>query len=146
MNNSITDNIDKTVSQFAKADNGKLQISLVPMQINKDIAEVRMYGTNKYNSPNNWVIVEMKRYVDALLRHLIAFIEDNNSVDEESGIPHYKHASTNMAFICEMMREDWPERRDSLIKSDPSLQGRIEELAKKANKIKVTSKLDMEGK
>lgn len=146
MNNSITDNIDKTVSQFAKADNGKLQISLVPMQINKDIAEVRMYGTNKYNSPNNWVIVEMQRYVDALLRHLIAFIEDNNSVDEESGIPHYKHAATNMAFICEMMREDWPERRDSLIKSDPSLQERIEELAKKANRIKVTSKLDMEGK
>ncbi len=146
MNNSITDNIDKTVSQFAKADNGKLQISLVPMQINKDIAEVRMYGTNKYNSPNNWVIVEMQRYVDALLRHLIAFIEDNNSVDEESGIPHYKHAATNMAFICEMMREDWPERRDNLIKSDPSLQERIEELAKKANRIKVTSKLDMEGK
>lgn len=146
MNNSIIDNIDKTVSQFAKADNGKLQISLVPMQINKDIAEVRMYGTNKYNSPNNWVIVEMQRYVDALLRHLIAFIEDNNSVDEESGIPHYKHAATNMAFICEMMREDWPERRDSLIKSDPSLQERIEELAKKANRIKVTSKLDMEGK
>ena len=146
MNNSITDNIDKTVSQFAKADNGKLQISLVPMQINKDIAEVRMYGTNKYNSPNNWLIIEMQRYVDALLRHLIAFIEDNNSVDEESGIPHYKHAATNMAFICEMMREDWPERRDNLIKSDPSLQERIEELAKKANRIKVTSKLDMEGK
>lgn len=146
MNNNVTDNIDKTVSQFAKADNGKLQISLVPMQIIKDIAEVRMYGTNKYNSPNNWVIVEMQRYVDALLRHLIAFIEDNNSVDEESGIPHYKHAATNMAFICEMMREDWPERRDNLIKSDPSLQERIEELAKKANRIKVTSKLDMEGK
>ena len=146
MNNNVIDNIDKTVSQFAKADNGKLQISLVPMQINKDIAEVRMYGTNKYNSPNNWVIVEMQRYVDALLRHLIAFIEDNNSVDEESGIPHYKHAATNMAFICEMMREDWPERRDNLIKSDPSLQERIEELAKKANRIKVTSKLDMEGK
>ena len=146
MNNSITGNIDKTVSQFAKADNGKLQISLVPMQINKDIAEVRMYGTNKYNSPNNWVIVEMQRYVEGLVRHLIAFIEDNNSVDEESGIPHYKHAATNMAFICEMMREDWPERRDNLIKSDPSLQERIEELAKKANRIKVTSKLDMEGK
>ena len=146
MDINTIDNIDKTVSQFAKADNGKLQISLVPMQINKDIAEVRMYGTNKYNSPNNWVIIEMQRYVDALLRHLIAFIEDNNSVDEESGIPHYKHAATNMAFICEMMREDWPERRDSLIKSGPSLQERIEELAKKANRIKVTSKLDMEGK
>lgn len=146
MDINTIDNIDKSVSQFAKADNGKLQISLVPMQINKDIAEVRMYGTNKYNSPNNWVIIEMQRYVDALLRHLIAFIEDNNSVDEESGIPHYKHAATNMSFICEMMREDWPERKRNLINSDPSLQERIEELAKKAGKIKVSSELGKEGK
>lgn len=146
MDINTIDNIDKTVSQFAKADNGKLQISLVPMQIVKDCAEVRMYGTNKYNSPNNWAIIDMQRFVDALLRHLIAFIEDPNSVDEESGIPHYKHAATNMAFICEMMREDWPERKRNLILSDPSLQTRVEELAKKANRIKVTSKLDTEGK
>lgn len=36
------------LDQNAKADAGKLQLSLVPTQIVKDIAEVRMYGNLKY--------------------------------------------------------------------------------------------------
>ena len=40
-------------SQEAKRDEGKLQISLVPMQIVRDIAEVRMYGNRKYGDPEN---------------------------------------------------------------------------------------------
>jgi hypothetical protein len=44
--------------------------------------------------------------VNALLRHTLAFWEDNSSVDEESGIPHYKHMACNLAFICELMKED----------------------------------------
>lgn len=88
----------------AKADAGKLEIDLVPMQIVEDIAEVRMYGTKKYGDPDNWKKVELRRYVNALLRHTLAFLEDYNSVDEESGIPHYKHMACNLAFICEMMR------------------------------------------
>jgi hypothetical protein len=27
-------------------------------------------------------------------------------VDEESGIPHYKHMECNLAFISELMRDD----------------------------------------
>ena len=87
----------------AKADSGKLEIDLVPMQIVRDIAEVRMYGTKKYKDPDNWKRVELRRYVNALLRHTLAFANDINSVDEESGIPHYKHMACNMAFISEMM-------------------------------------------
>ena len=91
-------------NQTAKADAGKLELDLVPLQIMKDIAEVRMYGNLKYGDPNNWKNVEMRRYVNALLRHLVAFLEDHHSVDEESGIHHYKHLACNMAFISEMMR------------------------------------------
>ena len=99
------DNMNKPLSdQTAKADVGKLQISLVPTQIIRDIAEVRMYGNAKYGSPDNWKAVELRRYIDALLRHTLAFIDDIDSVDGESGIPHYKHMACNMAFICEMMR------------------------------------------
>lgn len=87
----------------AKADAGKLEIDLVPMQIVRDIAEVRMYGNKKYGDPDNWKTVELRRYVNALLRHTLAFANDINSVDEESGIPHYKHMACNMAFISEMM-------------------------------------------
>ena len=91
--------------QTAKADAGKLQISMVPTQIVRDIAEVRMYGNRKYGDPNNWKLVELSRYVDAMLRHTLAFWEDPHSVDEESGIPHYKHAECNWAFISEFMKE-----------------------------------------
>ena len=91
-----------TPDQTAKADAGKLQLTLVPTQIIKDIAEVRMYGNRKYGDPDNWKQVGIERYKDALMRHLISYLEDPQGVDEESGIPHYKHLACNMAFICEM--------------------------------------------
>ena len=90
--------------QTAKADAGKPAISNSPPQIIWDIAEVKEYGDKKYGDPNNWKNVDIKRYIDALLRHTLAFWENPDSVDEESGIPHYKHMACNMAFICEMMR------------------------------------------
>lgn len=91
-------------AQSAKADAGKLRLSLVPVQIIRDIAEVREYGNRKYGDPENWRQVDMRRYVDALLRHMLAFVEAPDGVDSESGIQHYKHMACNMAFICEMMR------------------------------------------
>ena len=132
-NKGITES-NKNVTQFAKADNGKLQISLVPTQIIKDIAEVRMYGNNKYHAPNNWVLVEMNRYVDALMRHLLAFLDDPDSIDEESGIPHYKHAACNMAFICAMKGKNWPELSQRLIDTDPKLKAQIESYCNQASK------------
>lgn len=98
---------EDSYNQTAKADAGKLQITLVPTRIIEDIAEVRMYGNKKYHDPNNWKQVEIERYRDALCRHLLAYLRDPNSVDEESGIPHYKHMACNMAFICEMERGEW---------------------------------------
>lgn len=94
---------DSEEQQDPKADGGKPRISLVPMQILWDVAEVREYGTKKYKDPDNWKRVEMQRYVDALLRHTLAFVEDPESLDEESGLAHYKHMACNMAFISELM-------------------------------------------
>ena len=91
--------------QTAKSDAGKLRLSLVPTQIIRDVAEVRMYGTAKYGDPENWRRVEMRRYVDALYRHFLAFVDNPVSVDSESGLYNYKHMACNMAFICELMRE-----------------------------------------
>lgn len=97
--------MDKPINdQTVKADAGKAAISNSPPQIIWDIAEVKGYGDRKYGSPDNWKSVDIKRYIDALLRHTLAFWENPDSVDEESGIPHYKHMACNMAFICEMMR------------------------------------------
>lgn len=89
----------------AKDDKGKLRLSLVPPQMIRDVALVREYGVKKYHSPENWRQVEVGRYIDALFRHFLAFLEDTRGCDEESGIEHYKHMACNMAFICELMRE-----------------------------------------
>ena len=94
--------------QEAKADAGKLPMNLVPTQISRDIAQVRQYGNEKYGDPDNWRKVEKVRYVAALERHLLAYKDylngDDDGVDKESGIDHYKHMACNMAFICEMER------------------------------------------
>jgi hypothetical protein len=91
--------------EIAKDDKGKAKLSLVPVQIIRDIASVREYGTEKYHDPDNWRKVELQRYIDAFYRHWLAFLEDNHSKDAESGIEHYKHMACNMAFICELMKE-----------------------------------------
>ena len=88
--------------QKAKADSGKAQISLVPMEIVWAIAWIRMYGNRKYGDPENWKTVGPKRYRDALMRHLLHYISDPESVDEESGYPHLWHAACNMAFLIHM--------------------------------------------
>lgn len=88
-------------NQEAKADAGKLKLSLVPTQIIKDIAQVREYGNKKYHSPDNWKQVDKQRYVDALYRHWLAYL-DGEEKDKESGIEHIKHVACNLAFILEM--------------------------------------------
>lgn len=88
--------------QTIKADEGKPELSLVPTQVIKDIAEVRMYGVKKYGDNESWRMVEKQRYIDALYRHLLDYIDNNKAVDEESGIPHIKHMACNIAFLSEM--------------------------------------------
>ena len=90
--------------QTIKADAGKPELRLVPWQIVRDIAEVRGYGNRKYGDSDSWRRVDIDRYIDALLRHVIAFAEDPSGRDAESGIEHYKHAACNLAFIAELMK------------------------------------------
>lgn len=86
--------------QSAKADKGKLKLSLVNTELVKAVAEVRMYGTQKYGDSENWRKVEPKRYVDALYRHLLAYIE-GSEVDEESGLSHLSHMACNLSFLLD---------------------------------------------
>lgn len=94
--------VDADKSQEAKADAGKAEIRLVPMEIVWAIAWIRMYGNRKYGDPENWKTVEPERYRDALMRHLLAYISDPKSVDGESGYPHLWHAACNMAFLMHL--------------------------------------------
>lgn len=89
--------------QNAKADAGKLRLTLVPREIIRDIAAVREFAVNgKYKDLDNWKQVEACRYRDAAFRHFLAYLDDPESVDEESGLPHLAHLATNIAFLCEL--------------------------------------------
>ena len=92
--------------QTVKADAGKLQLTLVPTEITRCIAKIRMYGTAKYKDPDNWKRVELPRYKDAAYRHFLAYLDDPKSRDEESGLPHLWHLACNIAFMCEMEKFD----------------------------------------
>lgn len=96
---------DELANQAAKQDAGKPRLSLVPSQIIWDIAQVREYGNVKYHDPDNWRTVELERYIDALYRHFLRFLDDPHSIDEESGLEHYKHMACTMAFICAMLAQ-----------------------------------------
>lgn len=88
--------------QTAKADAGKPRLSLVPRKIIWDIAAIREYGNEKYHDPENWRQVEPQRYRDAAFRHFLAYLDDPDGVDGESGLRHLWHLACNIAFLCEM--------------------------------------------
>ena len=90
--------------QKAKADAGKLRLSLVPTEIIRNIAVIREYGCKKYpeGGKDNLKSVEPERYRDAAYRHMLAYIDDPQSIDEESGYPHLWHLACNVAFLCEL--------------------------------------------
>jgi len=94
------------IDYTAKHDEGKLDLTLVPRQIIWDIAAVREYGNKKYGDPDNWKTVEITRYRAAAFRHLLAYLEDPHGVDEESGLLHLSHLACNIAFLCELEREE----------------------------------------
>lgn len=98
------------MDQAIKADAGKPKLSLVPTQIIKDIAEIREYGNKKYGEAESWRRVEKARYIDALYRHLLDYIDDNKSVADDSGLGHIKHIACNVAFLCEMESDEWKLR------------------------------------
>lgn len=97
--------------QTAKADRGKPRLSLVPSDAVIGIARIREYGCNKYpeGGEDNWKQVEPRRYIDALLRHALAFKDDPCGVDEESGLPHLWHIGCNYAFLSELYGEVFKE-------------------------------------
>ena len=101
-------------NQKIKADEGKPKLSLVPWQIVYDIARVREYGNQKYGDSESWREVEPERYIDALLRHTLAFASDPFGRDGESGLPHLWHVATNVAFLCAMFKSKYRRKKGRL--------------------------------
>lgn len=101
-------------NQEIKADAGKPRLSLVPSEIIWAIAAIREYGCRKYGEQgvSRWKEVEKERYRDAAYRHWLRYLENPSGVDPESGLPHLWHLACNIAFLCELEKENWGDLID----------------------------------
>ena len=95
-------------NQEMKADNSKPMMELIPTSVYKSLGTVLTYGAIKYK-PNGWKDVEAERYVGALMRHLIAYMDNPYSIDKESGLLHIEHALCNVAFLNHFVAEEIEE-------------------------------------
>ena len=93
-----------------KYDAGKSRLDLLPPKAVMALGEVMTYGAAKYGA-DNWQGVEPRRYIVALLRHLMAYM-DGQEQDEESGLPHLWHVLTNAAFAVAITERRREEERD----------------------------------
>ena len=101
-------------NQEIKADAGKRRLSLVPSEIIWAIAAIREYGCRKYGEQGmlHWKDVEKERYRDAAYRHWLRYLENHSGVDPESRLPHLWHLACNIAFLCELEKENWGDLID----------------------------------
>lgn len=94
------------INKAHKHDQGKVRMALVPPKLIEAVGHIRTYGTSKYGDPEGWRKVELWRYRDALMRHLVEYLKDPASVDEESGYSHLWHLACNVAFLIEREGEE----------------------------------------
>lgn len=83
-----------------KADNNKLDWSLLPMEALEPVVEVLEFGKTKYSSWNwsegsgfNWT-----RVISAALRHIFAWMRGED-LDPETNKSHLAHAVCNLIFL-----------------------------------------------
>lgn len=83
---------------FTKHDNGKPLVSLVEPSFIIGLAEVMTQGADKYGK-DNWKLCEQpERYLNALLRHTLAYW-GGEKVDNESGKSHLYHIAFNAMVL-----------------------------------------------
>ena len=92
-------------NQDIKADKDKLRMDLIPPTAYTSLAAVLGYGAKKYGD-NTWQNVEIERYHAALLRHYVAYLNNPDSIDEESGRKHIEHVLCNAMFLNDFQNKD----------------------------------------
>jgi len=101
----IKNQILKLAQKGVKYDQEKTMWSLLPKRELEAAVRVLMMGLKKY-SRDNWKYVKPKeRYMDALMRHVMARM-DGEMIDPESGEPHLSHAICCSLFLAWHDTED----------------------------------------
>ena len=93
--------------QGQKFDSGKPKLGFLLRSFPNALratAGQNQYGAEKY-SPFGWKNVDVSRYEDALARHFLCYLENPESVDEESGINHIAACIWNAMAIFELNHE-----------------------------------------
>lgn len=102
----IEDKIKKAEKTIAvKADSGKTDWSLLPIESVEEIIKVLEFGATKYDDWN-WSTgngFSYTRVFNATMRHLWAWFrgEDN---DPETGLSHWAHAGCNVLFMLHFIK------------------------------------------
>lgn len=86
-----------------KFDADKPKMSLIERCFIEGVARVLTFGAKKYAARNYRNGASVSRYIDAAMRHLVAF-SDGETMDSESGESHLYHCA------CSLMMADWTVR------------------------------------
>lgn len=94
-----------------KFDSGKPPMDLLDRHALEEIARVLEFGAKKYDRHNWRSGISYSRLVAAMLRHINAF-NDGEDTDHETGISHMAHAGCCVMFLLwmEKYRPDLDDR------------------------------------
>lgn len=86
-----------------KDDDGKRRYTLLPWKAIDELAAVLEHGARKYGD-ENWRQVPdaRRRYIDAALRHIVAYHAAGEREDRDSKRHHLAHAAASLLFLVEM--------------------------------------------
>lgn len=95
---------------------GKPRLSFLATRALRTLAQVYMYGAEKYN-PDNWRKGRPSTdLIDSAMRHMFAYLEGED-VDPESGLSHAAHAAWNLLTLVE--QETTHPELDDRYRPDP---------------------------
>lgn len=83
----------------ARANSGKVRLSLFPMHLLYGATKVLMWGTKKYAEWNWAKGGKWSTAFDCMMRHLFKWWFCREELDEESGEHHLSHALCNLMFL-----------------------------------------------
>lgn len=95
---AVGDVKSEAVGTAARYNDGKPDLSLVPLIALEECAKVFDYGRRKYSEWNWLKGQDWSHPYASLLRHLSAW-HQGEDIDPESGLPHLGHAMCNMVML-----------------------------------------------
>lgn len=101
------------MSEGIKHDQGKAPLSMVSRDLLVLLAQVRQFGATKYERDNWRKGFQVTRSLDAVLRHIYAFL-DGETNDPESGLLHLGHAVAGLEHAIYDMKHH-PENDDRYV-------------------------------